>query len=259
MFGALPKKEKILYIPKLVLGCSGCVIRYGLSHIGAVPAKDKIFAIGFNKTGTSSLHELFVHFGYHSNHGEYWRKTDSTKFHLLFDAFCDGIPDDFTALDSAFVGSKFILQVRDLDTWISSRIDHIQRRPVDRSNTISEDWTAANESISSWVLKRNEYHLEVMQYFRDRPQDLLIVNYIRDPMATSKIAKFLGSKTIPSKPHANKNRKNSGKLKHADIISKCLRELGIPEEEWSSDLLCMSLVNGEQQSTPVFYDTQDML
>jgi hypothetical protein len=220
-----------------------CLIRHLRFRFGLGNQPRKIFAIGFNKTATSSLHDLFEALGYHSHHGEYWRETDSASFHLLFDAFSDGIPADFSVLDKSFSNSKFILQVRDLDAWMSSRIEHILQRPKNRKNKISEDWTVEISSLESWVINRNKYHLEVLRHFKDRPDDLLVINYINDPDSISKICNFLGHTVIESKPHANRNnRKKRNELLHAEKIAECLLGLGIPEEEWSSDLLCPSLL-----------------
>ena len=100
---------------KLYVNSTRCLSRHLLSKVGLSTVKNKVFAIGFNKTGTVSLHEVFIELGYHSNHGEYWRSTNSIWFHTLFDAFCDGIPDDFKILDKRYPNSKYILQVRNLD------------------------------------------------------------------------------------------------------------------------------------------------
>ena len=177
------------------------------SVLGREP-KTKVFAIGFNNRGTTSLHVVFRELGYHSYHGERWRRSNARWIHRSFSAFCDGIPEDFTLLDKKFPNSKFILQVRDLDKWISSRIEHILRYPNTKWKKVSADWTVDDSSVESWVLQRNEHHLEVLKYFKGRQDDLLITNFVREPDAAKSIASFLGSETNIKKPHAHINRNN---------------------------------------------------
>lgn len=202
----------------------------------------KVYAIGFNKTGTTSLHDIFTDFGYHSFHGTVWRRTRFPLIHFFYDAFCDGVPDDFRKLDRIFPKSKFILQVRNLDEWLDSRLEHINRLPRKGGRGRSADWTATDDSVKSWVHKREAYHADVLRYFADRPDDFLLVNYIRDRDAAKRIATFLGKPAPAEKPHSNKNPNATGRaLRNADTIVRCLNAMGIPETEWRNDLLCPSL------------------
>ncbi len=214
--------------------------------IGGVP-NQKVFAIGFNKTGSSSIHDLFIGLGYHSYHGEKWRDTSRRMIFVQYDAFCDGIPDDLMKLDSINPGAKYILQVRELDSWISSRLEHISRRPVNRKTPVTKDWTMEDESVKTWVLKRNEYHMEVLEYFKDRTDDLLIVNFISDESSANKIAEYLNYKGKVDKPHANINSRKTSVLRHADMIARSLHAIGVDEREWKNDLLCPSLIPLEKR------------
>lgn len=200
----------------------------------------KVFAIGFNKTGTTSLHRIFGDLGYRSYHGTKWRNTTRPAIYRFYDAFCDGVPDDFRRLDAMFPKARFILQVRDLDTWLDSRLEHIQRLPKNGRKR-AHDWTASDDSVASWVRKRNEYHRAVLTHFRDRPGDLLLVNFIRDPDAARKIAVFLGHAGGVEKPHANRNPKGGDRLKNGPVIEQVLTEMGIPRSEWQTDIHCPSL------------------
>lgn len=217
----------------------------------------KVFAIGFNKTGTTSLHDIFQDLGYHSYHGKAWRDTGRKMIFHHYDAFTDGPPDDFRRLDRDFVGSKFILQTRDMDEWIDSRLEHIRRLPHLRGRPA--DWVVSEAAICSWVRERNRYHSDVMQYFRPRPQDLLVVNYIRDPDSAARVCAFLGRPGFGQKKHSNANpNAGSGKvLKNADMITRALTSLAIPSSEWKSDLLCPSLLP-EQARGQWPADTQEL-
>lgn len=203
----------------------------------------KVFAIGFNKTGTTSLHRIFTDLGYRSYHGTKWRDTSRHMIFRLYDAFCDGVPDDFRRLDSRFAGARFILQVRDLDTWLDSRVEHIRRLPEGRDR--HPEWTADVASVTRWVRRWQDHHLAVLQHFRNRPGDLLVVNYIRDPDAAARISTFLGHPGPIEKPHANANPAAAKQLKNHDMIAAALVSLGIPEGEWKNDLLCPALGGAE--------------
>ncbi|MEM6480279.1 MAG: sulfotransferase [Pseudomonadota bacterium] len=200
---------------------------------------EKVFAIGENKSGTTSLHRMFSDFGYRSYHGTKWRDTSRTSFYRFYDAFCDGVPDNFRKLDELFPKARFILQVRELDTWIDSRLEHIRRLPPGKKR--HPLWTIKESSIKAWTEHRNAYHIDVLTYFRDRPEDLLLVNYIRDPRAAEKIAVFLGHDVPAAKPHENRNPGAARVLKNPDMIASALNDLSIPQTEWSNDIHCPSL------------------
>ena len=213
--------------------------RRALGRLLPGPQPGKIFAIGENKTGTTSLHKIFQGMGYRSYHGIKWRDTTRTMIFRLYDCFTDGPPDDFRKLDRVFPGSKFILQVRDLDAWIDSRLEHINRLPSKKKR--HPLWSAKESSIRVWVRRRNTYHLDVLSHFRDRPDDLLVTNYIREPDAAGKIATFLGHPPPDEKPHANRNVNAAKTLTNPDLIAQALTGLGIPQDQWRNDIYCPAL------------------
>ena len=167
----------------------------------------KIFAIGFNKSGTTSLHYLFKEMGFSSYHGTSWRKHQKIRFFLYYRCFSDGKPsDELAKLDKLFPGSKFILQVRELNSWIYSRLEHIERQKQEnRNETRGQYWDNTEKAVKMWIKERNEYHTFVLSYFSKRPSDLLIINYIRDELASEKICEFLSHNSKVSKPKKNVN------------------------------------------------------
>jgi hypothetical protein len=219
----------------------------------------KLFAIGFNKTGTTSLDEIFTDLGFHSYHGTAWRDTSRRMIFQHYDAFSDGPPDDFALLDQRFPGSKFILQTRNLDEWIDSRLEHIKRLPHLRGK--GDDWVVSVEAIRAWVEKRNHHHLAVMRHFASRPQDLLVINYIRDPDAATRICSFLNKPISAQKPHSNSNpganTQTSKVLKNPEMLAQAMADMAIPQTDWKNDLLCPSLLPAESRGQwPA--DTQDL-
>ena len=216
-----------------------------LNQIGL--RKKKVFAIGFNKSGTTSLHALFRSLGLLSYHGVKWRDCDDLKLLKSYDCFSDDIPKDLAKLDNLFPGSKFILQVRNLDSWVYSRLAHIEREKEENSFIGGPEWDITEFAIKAWIMKRNSHHLFVLSYFSQRPNDFLVVNFIRDESAATKVSNFLGYEGKYERPKRNINPRNERPLKHSELLSKVITELGIPESELSCDILCKSLISSETQ------------
>lgn len=215
------------------------------------PRKDKafnkVFAVGFNKTGTTSLDALFKSLGLTPYHGVKWRTCDDLELLHSYDCFSDGIPKDLPYLDRMFPNSKFILQVRDLDTWIYSRLSHIERLKECNKHEGGSLWDDTETSIKYWITQRNDHHLFVLSYFSGRPSDLLIVNFIRDASASTRISRFLGYGGIHKSPMKNINTKKDNLSKYKVILKKCIEELGISESELNYDILCPSLIKNEMR------------
>jgi len=220
-------------------------IRLLLNQLGI--RNKKVFAIGFNKSGTTSLHALFTTMKRPSYHGIQWRDCNNLKLLRTYDCFSDGIPKDLAKLDRLFPGSKYILQVRDLDTWVYSRLAHIAMGKMNNKYSTGLEWDTTEYAIKAWIKKRNDHHLFVLSYFFERPSDLLIINFIRDNSAAEKISKFLNYNGKIDKPKKNVNPNKEPLLKHTEMLLNCIAELNIPEHELKYDIYCPSLENGEQQ------------
>lgn len=205
---------------------------------------NKVFAVGFNKTGTTSLHYLFKSLGLRSYHGLEWRSCNNYELLSSYDCFSDGIPKDLAKLDSSFPGSKFILQVRELDNWVYSRLAHIERnKRLGRFKAGNPKWDNTEHAIKSWIKKRNEHHKYVLSYFKNRKSDLLVINYIRDKDVVNKIIQFLGfSGNIDHKPQENVNLKGTIPNTHKAMLANCVKELQIIDTDLKRDILCHSLL-----------------
>lgn len=209
--------------------------------------KNKVFAVGFNKTGTTSLHTLFESLGHSSYHGIQWRSCDDLALLRSYDCFSDGIPRDLAKLDRLFPGSKFILQVRDLESWIYSRLAHIERSKETNTYHDEPEWDTTEYAIKAWIRERNAHHLFVLSYFSERPSDIIVVNFIRDESVATKIGRFLGYNGRHQRPKANVNPGKERPLKHTEMLRRCIVELGIPDHELQYDIYCPSLARSEAQ------------
>ncbi len=200
--------------------------------------KPKVFCIGFNKTGTSSLHHLFEEMGYRSYHGERWRNVKHNPLLRAYDCFSDGIPSDFRWLDRAYPGSKYILQVRDLDRWVVSRLGHIQREKEQGTYRESEYWSDDEKAIKTWVKQRNDYHISVMKHFMNR-SDFLVVNFIRNEDSAENVARFLHKSGEFTRP--KRNAAGAPKSIFLDMFNDIADQLKLTVEERSYDIHCPTL------------------
>ena len=141
---------------------------YPVKNMYPVNSDKKIFVIGFNKTATTTFHKLFLNNNLKSQHAdkknEYW---DTDKY----DCFSDkGNWHNFKKLNTAYPNSTFILNVRRLDEWIMSRFKHGELH--------KQSWAypATTALCTSWIKQREYYHMDVLDYFKNNPNKLIIVN-----------------------------------------------------------------------------------
>ena len=222
-------------------------LRFFLNKVGI--RNRKVFVIGFNKSASSSLHFLFESLGRPSYHGVAWRNLDDLKLLQKYDCFSDDIPRDLSELDRLFPSSKFILNVRDLRSWIYSRLAHIERNKKSNSKYKTHPtWDTTEEAIKVWIKTRNEYHLSVLSYFAGRPADILVVNFIRDELAAVKVCRFLGYKGERERPRKNVNPRKDTPKEHKEMLQHCIAELGISENDLNYDIYCPSIESEATQS-----------
>ena len=102
--------------------------------------KPKVFGIGRNKTGTTSLKRAMLELGYvvgDQQAGESllraWARRDFRRIASycrtgqFFQDIPFSLPFTFQAMDMLFPGSKFILTVRDPESWYQSMVKfHLQ-------------------------------------------------------------------------------------------------------------------------------------
>ncbi len=101
---------------------------------------NKIFNIGFNKSGTTSLTRAMNILGFRSTHNKFegekmWLIIESNILNnrkimhgLNFDFYSDFKGQKYyKALDEQHPKSKFILTVRDMDEWLASCESNVER------------------------------------------------------------------------------------------------------------------------------------
>lgn len=155
--------------------------------------KNKIFCIGLNKTGTSSLHEAFKILGIKSVH--YKDDQGNNIKHIIRDNYLNGdnilnrledyeafsdwgtkrhLINIVKAFDRQYPNSKFILNTRPLNAWLDSREKHVKRAQKRKEKHPHEHIPWLKVDKKNWEILYKEYHKEVLNYFKDRNEELLI-------------------------------------------------------------------------------------
>jgi len=132
----------------------------------------KIFVIGFNKTGTSSLHYLFKKLGINSIH------TTIPVMNIIncYDAFTDGSHFNFIDYYNAKPDSLFILNTRPIQKWLISRYKHAMGTKF-KDNWC---WPVSDEKTNPWIEQRETQYQNILSFFKDKPSQLLIINIEKD-------------------------------------------------------------------------------
>ena len=204
--------------------------------------KPKIFQIGFNKSGTGSIYSFFKMNGIKSIHwddgllskkmkenslgkkplltgyeeyqffSDMEHKNDDEEFFYSYQKF-------FKDLDNQYPESIFILNYRDIDSWVKSRIKH----PRYLERTISSSGKSEEEVIEMWKEHYNEHISEVLDYFSGK-DNLIVLDLDKDDSV--KIYHELSVRgvylNIKELPHTHKtkdrNKKKNQESSHIDNI-----------------------------------------
>jgi Sulfotransferase domain len=148
--------------------------------------KGPVFAIGLNKTATTSLHHALIELGYKSCHWQSDEFSEATRqliesgAPLPFDAYTNvaSIVAHYEQLDHRFPSAVFILTVRDLDEWLASRTRHVtvNRASNTTGSRIKPPHTWTDIDPAAWRTERILHHEAVFNYFKDRPDKLLVLD-----------------------------------------------------------------------------------
>lgn len=179
-----------------------------------------IFGIGLSKTGTTSLTEAIRILGYSASHWEYPKTILKYKSGQLFVNCnrllinCHGYTDTpiartYKLLDSVFPNSKFILTIREEESWFNSYENFLgilaQKKSVSEitDNLHYELYGSIHPNKSQNIKAFIEHRETVKEYFKDRQDDLLIMNIMAGD-GWEKLCPFLGV-PIPNQAFPRKN------------------------------------------------------
>lgn len=201
------------------IGCGVVYRNFDPHPIHIKPVPTKIFGIGLHKTATTSLAKALTILGYKSGHWETakWAKflykqtiEGNTTILDKYNAVTDlPIPLIYKQLDKLYPNSKFILTIRDPQDWLESVKKHWSN-----TNPFKHQWD--NDVFSHKVHKMlygqkefdaqvfleryNTHTREVIDYFKHRKQDLLILDLSENENHWIKLCKFL-NQPVPTIPY----------------------------------------------------------
>jgi Sulfotransferase domain len=164
-------------------------------ELGEIPTR--VFGIGMHKTATTSLHHALMILGLNSAHWKsahwakaIWEEMNTWGKSLTLEksyALCDlPIPLLYRQLDAAYPGSKFILTIRDEARWLQSvekhwSLEHNKFRVAWDTDPFShrihrELYGQKGFDADLFLARYRRHNLEVREYFKDRPEDLLVMD-----------------------------------------------------------------------------------
>lgn len=161
--------------------------------------REKIFCIGFHKTGTKSLAAALTYLGYRVTGPNFIQNPRigeqalSLALALVpnYDAFQDNPwPLLYKELYNLFPNARFILTVRPSEAWIRSVAEHFGTKTTPMREWIyGVGFPRGNEE--TYVARYERHNREVLDFFRDKPGQLLLLD-ITAGEGWEKLCPFLG-------------------------------------------------------------------
>ena len=179
----------------------------------------KVFGIGLSRTGTKSLTKALDLLGFNVMHYPTGKEVfeELTRGNYSFSLLqgYDGITDITVApfyaqLDRLYPGSKFILTVRDKESWLRSLENHWSHKPAFDDRPGRETRMKIRRFLRAavygcYVFNRDRmsyvydlHYKNVVEYFERRPESLLILDIVAGE-GWEKLCPFL-NKPIPHVP-----------------------------------------------------------
>lgn len=173
----------------------------------------KVFGIGLNKTGTTTLGQCFKLLGY--RHAPYdrtllyrWHEGDPGPAFAIadkFDTFEDWPwPLMFRELDARYPSARFVLTERSsAQKWVDSLKNHSERSGTERVREIAYGHAMPHGNEDELMARYEAHGRVVRQHFADRPDKLLVTCW-EHSSRWDELCQFLG-KDVPEAvfPHAN--------------------------------------------------------
>jgi hypothetical protein len=204
--------------------------------------KQKVFCVGFQKTGTTSLRDALGQMGYKVASvyaGDLPIDEMRARFVAMglelaknYDAVQDmPWPLIYRELDDAFPGSKFILTERDPDRWYKSITSHFGPGISARQQlTYGDEYGTPVGNEARYREVYLAHNAAVKDYFAGRPDDLLVMD-LEKGHGWNELVRFLGLKNAPSGPFVHTNSaadRQTFAYRAKQKLKGIKRKLGIP-------------------------------
>lgn len=168
----------------------------------------KVFVLGLSRTGTTSLHAAAVILGFSAIHyplrlAPKWMAGDfSPQAVGPFDFYTDlPIPEYFREFDRSCPNARFILTVRDPESWADSVARWFAASSPSSERTAQRDavrllcYGMYNFHRQRYLDVYRRHRDEVLDYFRDRSSDLLVLDLTTETEPWEPLCRFLGRPT----------------------------------------------------------------
>jgi hypothetical protein len=182
--------------------------------------RSKVFCIGFQKTGTTSLGVALKRLGYRVEGYDPFRdlaKADGLDMDTIwaravelvksYDAFKDTPwPVLYDRLDAAIPDAKFIHVVRDRKSWINSVSKDFGTYPNEIHRLIyGSAFPVGNEA--AWLARYDRHNNEVCAHFSGRPRRFVSLDMSKGELDWASLCTFLDQPVPEAQwPHANSRR-----------------------------------------------------
>lgn len=193
----------------------------------------KVICIGAPKTGTTSLSFALLMLGYKTSLAGFSRMP--TEF--SYQSICDFVLSDsehfdamqdtpwycfYKDLDKKYPNSKFILTIRNTDSWYTSWINMFNRDNKYHKLTkfLFFEGKTLKHNKENYIAQYEKRNSEIINYFKDRPENLLILN-LEKGIGWNELCTFL-NKRVPSVPYP-RIRPQDFKTKDALRLIRSLR------------------------------------
>jgi len=211
----LQGREKVSVVNRGRFGMGPVTDRAGATRqLGPVPTR--IFGIGMHKTATTSLASALRKLGYATGHWEspIWARNivnelRAWKRSLTLEANYAVVDFPmaylFRELDACYKGAKFILTLRDEASWLKSaeihwKLYYDEWADNGFSHEMHRLMYGRDDFDAHTMLERYcRHNAEVLDHFKDRPQDLLVMD-MSAGAGWSELCAFLG-RPIPDMPY----------------------------------------------------------
>ncbi|QIE55868.1 sulfotransferase family protein [Pikeienuella piscinae] len=182
-------------------------------------SRAKVFCVGFQKTGTTSINAALTRLGYNvASVWGYYRGYDRLKATYVEECLKlakkrDAVEDMpwpllFRELDQAFPGAKFILTWRESERWLKSICTHFGANPHPMQElTYGREHPAPVGHEARYVEVYEAHNAAVRAHFQDRPDDLLEMN-LENGDGWAALCPFIGA-PIPDEPFPRANTVSS--------------------------------------------------
>lgn len=181
---------------------------------------NKVFGIGWAKTGTTTLGQCFRILGF-NHQGQrldlVWEIKNNNLSKILDVAKEKDTFEDwpwialYEELDNAFPDSRFVLTRRKPENWLRSYKNMLATQggasqELNEIRTILYQLPFPNVTETQLIDRYEKHNSEVERYFRRRPNDLLIVDW-EQGSGWRELCAFLGI-GVPNEPfpHSNKGK-----------------------------------------------------